>query len=118
MPLDSASGAAGAVSAPASRHLIEVDRVTFGYDSSRLILNDISLNFERGKITAILGGSGCGKTTLLRLIGGVHAATAGQVRFDGQVIDVRNRERLYAMRRRLGMLFRSLCASTPICPNP
>jgi phospholipid/cholesterol/gamma-HCH transport system ATP-binding protein len=105
MPLESAHGAAGAVTAPAPSNLIEVDRVTFGYDSSRLILNEISLNFERGKVTAILGGSGCGKTTLLRLIGGVHAATSGQVRFDGQVVDVRNRERLYAMRRRLGMLF-------------
>jgi phospholipid/cholesterol/gamma-HCH transport system ATP-binding protein len=92
-------------SAPDRKNLIEVDRVTFGYDSSRLILNEISLDFERGKVTAILGGSGCGKTTLLRLIGGVHAPTTGRVRFDGEVIDTRNRERLYAMRRRLGMLF-------------
>ncbi|HUP07488.1 MAG TPA: ATP-binding cassette domain-containing protein, partial [Caldimonas sp.] len=48
---------------------IQVDHVTFGYDASRTILNDVSLTFERGKVTAILGGSGCGKTTLLRLIG-------------------------------------------------
>jgi phospholipid/cholesterol/gamma-HCH transport system ATP-binding protein len=54
--------------------LIEIDKVSFGYDASRLILSDISLNFPRGKVTAILGGSGCGKTTLMRLIGGVHAA--------------------------------------------
>jgi phospholipid/cholesterol/gamma-HCH transport system ATP-binding protein len=94
-----------AVAAKNPKNLIEVDRVTFGYDSSRLILNEISLAFERGKVTAILGGSGCGKTTLLRLIGGVHAPTTGQVRFDGEPIDTRNRERLYAMRRRLGMLF-------------
>jgi phospholipid/cholesterol/gamma-HCH transport system ATP-binding protein len=105
MPPDPEAGGARAARPQASRHLIEVDRVTFGYDSSRLILNEISLNFERGKVTAILGGSGCGKTTLLRLIGGVHAATTGQVRFDGELIDVRNRERLFAMRRRLGMLF-------------
>lgn len=94
-----------APAAAASRHLIEVDRVTFGYDASRLILQEISLNFERGKVTAILGGSGCGKTTLLRLIGGVHAASSGQVRFDGEVVDTTDRERLYRMRRRLGMLF-------------
>ncbi len=113
MPSASATGpdfastvaTAPAASAASSKNLIEVDRVTFGYDSSRLILNEISLNFERGKVTSILGGSGCGKTTLLRLIGGVHATTTGEVRFDGAVVDTRNRERLYRMRRRLGMLF-------------
>jgi phospholipid/cholesterol/gamma-HCH transport system ATP-binding protein len=84
---------------------IEIDHVTFGYDGRRTILNDISLKFERGKVTAILGASGCGKTTLLRLIGGVHAATSGRVVFDGEVVDVHDRERLYRLRRRLGMLF-------------
>jgi len=85
--------------------LIEVDHVTFGYDASRTILNDVSLTFERGKVTAILGGSGCGKTTLLRLIGGVFPVSAGQVRFDGAVIDATDREQLFRLRRRLGMLF-------------
>ena len=85
--------------------LIEIDHVTFGYDASRTILDDVSLRFARGKVTAILGGSGCGKTTLLRLIGGVHAASKGSVRFDGQTIDTRNKEQLYVLRRRLGMLF-------------
>jgi phospholipid/cholesterol/gamma-HCH transport system ATP-binding protein len=85
--------------------LIEIDHVTFGYDTSRTILNDVSLSFARGKVTAILGGSGCGKTTLLRLIGGVHAATQGTVRFDGEVVDPRNPEQLFKLRRRLGMLF-------------
>ena len=63
--------------------LIEIDHVSFGYDASRLILNDISLWFRRGKVTAILGGSGCGKTTLLRLIGGLVGASRGKVVFDG-----------------------------------
>ena len=85
--------------------LIEIDHVTFGYDASRTILNDVSLTFERGKVTAILGGSGCGKTTLLRLIGGVHPVTSGQVRFDGQVVDTTDTEGLFRLRRRLGMLF-------------
>ncbi len=85
--------------------LIEIDHVTFGYDASRTILDDVSLRFARGKVTAILGGSGCGKTTLLRLIGGVHAASKGSLRFDGQTIDTRNKEQLYVLRRRLGMLF-------------
>ncbi|MFT3664327.1 ABC transporter ATP-binding protein [Piscinibacter sp.] len=85
--------------------LIEIDHVTFGYDASRTILDDISLRFQRGKVTSILGSSGCGKTTLLRLIGGVHAANAGTVRFDGEVVDTRNREQLYRLRRRMGVLF-------------
>ncbi len=85
--------------------LIEIDHVTFGYDASRTILDDVSLSFARGKVTAILGSSGCGKTTLMRLIGGVHAATQGKVVFDGERVDVRDRPRLYRLRRRLGMLF-------------
>jgi phospholipid/cholesterol/gamma-HCH transport system ATP-binding protein len=99
--------------APSQRHpaslssdtLIEIDHVTFGYDASRTILNDVSLNFPRGKVTAILGGSGCGKTTLLRLIGGMYAPTQGQVRFGGEVVNMHDKDKLYQLRRRLGMLF-------------
>jgi len=86
-------------------NLIEIDHVTFGYDASRPILNDVSLNFRRGQVTAILGGSGCGKTTLLRLIGGVFAANKGRVVFDGAPIDTRDKAQIYGIRRRLGMLF-------------
>jgi phospholipid/cholesterol/gamma-HCH transport system ATP-binding protein len=85
--------------------LIEIDHVTFGYDSSRTILQDVNLRFARGKVISLLGGSGCGKTTLLRLIGGVHAATSGRVVFDGELVDPSNRPELYRLRRRLGMLF-------------
>ena len=84
---------------------IEIDHVTFGYDTSRTILNDVSLSFPRGKVTAILGGSGCGKTTLLRLIAGVFAASQGRVLFDGELLNVRDKPQLYRIRRRLGMLF-------------
>jgi phospholipid/cholesterol/gamma-HCH transport system ATP-binding protein len=85
--------------------LIEVDHVTFGYDSSRTILNDVSLRFPRGKVTALLGGSGCGKTTLLRLIGGSNAPNSGEVRFDGEKIVASDKKQMYRLRRRLGMLF-------------
>jgi phospholipid/cholesterol/gamma-HCH transport system ATP-binding protein len=88
-----------------SDNLIHIDRVSFGYDASRTILDDVSLRFTRGKVTAILGGSGCGKTTLLRLIAGVHPATRGQVVFDGEVVNARDQAQLYRLRRRLGMLF-------------
>jgi phospholipid/cholesterol/gamma-HCH transport system ATP-binding protein len=85
--------------------LVEIDHVVFGYDASRTILNDVSLAFGRGKVTAILGGSGCGKTTLLRLIGGVYAANQGTIRVEGTVVDAHDSEQLFALRRRLGMLF-------------
>ena len=70
--------------------LIEIDHVTFGYDTGRTILHDLSLRFQRGKVTSILGGSGCGK---------------GRVVFDGEVVDIRDRDKLFRMRRRMGVLF-------------
>ena len=85
--------------------LIEVDRVSFSYDTGRQILSNLSLTFRRGQVTALLGGSGCGKTTLLRLIGGSASPDAGEVRFDGQRVDAADKPRMYALRRRLGMLF-------------
>jgi phospholipid/cholesterol/gamma-HCH transport system ATP-binding protein len=85
--------------------LVDMEHVRFGYDGSRTILNDVSMSFGRGKVTAILGGSGCGKTTVLRLIGGVYPVNSGSIRFDGEPIDPRDTERLFAIRRRLGMLF-------------
>jgi phospholipid/cholesterol/gamma-HCH transport system ATP-binding protein len=85
--------------------LIEIDHVTFGYDKSRTILHDVSMKFQRGKVTAIMGGSGCGKTTLLRLIAGVYPANKGRVIFDGATVDTADKDQLYRLRRRLGMLF-------------
>ncbi len=97
--------AARACTLLASDTLIEVDHVTFGYDSSRTILDDLSLKFQRGKVTAILGGSGCGKTTLMRLVAGVHRTDKGRIVFDGEVINTSDKAQLYRLRRRLGMLF-------------
>lgn len=97
MPSEPARGSANS--------LIDVDHVTFGYDGGRTILDNVTLSFARGQVTAILGGSGCGKTTLLRLIGGVYPPKKGTLRFDGERIDSRDKVRLYKLRRRLGMLF-------------
>jgi phospholipid/cholesterol/gamma-HCH transport system ATP-binding protein len=83
---------------------LDIDHVTFGY-SERVILSDVSLQFGRGSVTAIMGGSGCGKTTLLRLIGGTVKPQRGRITLDGQSVDPDNRESLYRMRRRIGMLF-------------
>ena len=85
--------------------LIDIDHVSFGYDPRKKILDDVSARFERGRVTAILGGSGCGKTTLLRLIAGVHAADTGSIRIDGTVVDTRDAAQMFRLRRRLGMLF-------------
>ncbi|WP_085318088.1 ABC transporter ATP-binding protein [Derxia lacustris] len=84
--------------------LVELRQVSFAY-SERPILIDVSMRFPRGQVVAIMGGSGSGKTTALRLIGGLVRPGHGEVLFDGQPIDPARRESLYAARRRMGMLF-------------
>lgn len=84
--------------------LVELRNVTFGY-GDRTILRDLSLQVPRGKITALMGASGGGKTTVLRLIGGQQRAQQGQVLVAGQDVGQMNAQQLYAMRRRMGMLF-------------
>ena len=84
--------------------LVELRDLQFGYND-RLILDGVSLRVPRGKVTALMGASGGGKTTVLRLIGGQYRANAGQVLFDGQDVAALNQEGLYALRRRMGMLF-------------
>ncbi len=87
-----------------SESLVEMSHLSFGY-GERLILDDISLAIPRGKVTALMGASGGGKTTVLRLIGGQIKAQTGQMLFDGQDITPMNQAELYAARRRMGMLF-------------
>jgi phospholipid/cholesterol/gamma-HCH transport system ATP-binding protein len=94
-----------------STSLVEFQNVRFGY-GERLILDDVSFTIPRGKVTALMGASGGGKTTVMRLIGGQHKAQQGQVMLhglegSGQALDVGNmdREALYLARRRMGMLF-------------
>jgi phospholipid/cholesterol/gamma-HCH transport system ATP-binding protein len=84
--------------------LVELRNLTFGY-GERTILDNITLTVPRGKVTALMGASGGGKTTVLRLIGGQLRAQKGQTLFDGQDITVMRAEALYAARRRMGMLF-------------
>jgi phospholipid/cholesterol/gamma-HCH transport system ATP-binding protein len=84
--------------------LVEMRHLSFGY-GERMILDDISLDIPRGKVTALMGASGGGKTTVLRLIGGQIKAQQGQMLFDGQDITPMSQTDLYAARRRMGMLF-------------
>lgn len=90
-------------SSPASP-LVELRNLTFGY-GERAILGDISLSIPRGKVTALMGASGGGKTTVLRLIGGQNRAQQGELLFDGQDVTRMDQTQLYAARRRMGMLF-------------
>ena len=84
--------------------LVELCDLTFGY-GERVILDNISLSVPRGKVTALMGASGGGKTTILRLIGGQNKAQSGQLLFDGQDVTPMNQTQIYAARRRMGMLF-------------
>ena len=109
--------------------LVQISDLNFSYDR-RAILTGINMTIPRGKVVAIMGLSGCGKTTTLRLIGGQLRPTSGSVRVAGQVVHELDDHGLYALRRRMGMLFQfgalftdmsvydmspSRCASTPIC---
>jgi phospholipid/cholesterol/gamma-HCH transport system ATP-binding protein len=84
--------------------LVEIDNVDFAY-GKRAILKGISLAVPKGKVVAIMGGSGCGKTTLLRLIGGQLIASKGKVIVNGQDVGTLDDDGLYTMRRKMGMLF-------------
>jgi len=84
--------------------LVEFRDVRFGY-GARAILDGVSFSIPRGKVTALMGASGGGKTTVLRLIGGQVRAQAGQVLFDGHDIGQMDAQALYGARRRMGMLF-------------
>jgi len=88
--------------------LVEFKDVTFSYPGSagdRVILDKVTLSVPRGKVTALMGASGGGKTTVLRLIGGQQKATSGAVLFDGKDVGRLVQQELYAARRRMGMLF-------------
>ena len=84
--------------------LVALRDVRFGY-GERIILDGITLTVPRGKVTALMGASGGGKTTVLRLIGGQYRAQSGSLTFDGQEIASLDQAGLYAVRRRMGMLF-------------
>lgn len=84
---------------------VELSGVRFGYDRRRPVLKSIDMVVPRGKVVAIMGGSGCGKTTILRVLGGALRPQAGTVMVEGQSVTELDREGLYALRRRIGMLF-------------
>jgi phospholipid/cholesterol/gamma-HCH transport system ATP-binding protein len=84
--------------------IVEIDSLTFAYDA-RPILKGVDLAIRRGQVVAIMGGSGCGKTTLLRIIGGALRPTGGSAKVFGHGVDALTRAELFEQRRRMGMLF-------------
>jgi phospholipid/cholesterol/gamma-HCH transport system ATP-binding protein len=88
-----------------SDNLVEISGVGYSYDKRRTILSGIDMKIPRGKVVAIMGISGSGKTTLLRLIAGWFKPTRGEIRVNGVLTNALDRDGLYDMRRRMGMLF-------------
>ena len=85
--------------------IVQIEHVSFGYDAARPVLRDVSLEIPRGGVVGIMGQSGCGKTTLLRIIAGAYLPTRGTARVLGRATSELDRDGLFQMRRGMGMLF-------------
>jgi phospholipid/cholesterol/gamma-HCH transport system ATP-binding protein len=85
-------------------NLVEIRDLNFSY-GARPILSGVHMDFPRGKIVAVMGGSGSGKTTILRLIGGQLRPQAGKISVEGQIVHQLDTNGLYTLRREMGMLF-------------
>ena len=111
--------------------LVVVEGLSF-YRGARTVFDSLDMTMARGEITAVLGPSGVGKTTLLKLVGGELRPAGGRVTVGGQAVHRLSRSGLYALRKRMGVLFQAgalftdLCvydnvafpsASTPGCPR-
>ncbi|QFU24489.1 ATP-binding cassette domain-containing protein [Shewanella eurypsychrophilus] len=91
---------------PTSASLVEISHLGFSRGQHQ-IFDDISLSIPKGKVTAIMGPSGIGKTTLLKLIGGQLTPDTGTILFDGHDVHKCSRDQLFNLRKRMSMLFQS-----------
>jgi len=91
---------------PSAENLVEISGVEYAY-GPRKLLKGLSLAIPRGKVVAILGASGSGKSTLLRLIGGQEKPDRGTIKVSGQVVHQLDTHALYALRRKMGMMFQA-----------
>lgn len=90
----------------ADETLIQIRGLSFRR-GARIIFDGVDLDIPRGRITAVMGPSGTGKTTLLKLISGVLRPQAGSIKVAGQEVTTLSRSGLYALRKQIGMLFQS-----------
>lgn len=88
-------------------NIVEISKMSFDHESGAAVFKDVDIAIPRGKITAIMGPSGTGKTTLLRLIGGQLTPSHGFITIAGQNIHRLHHKALYKLRQRMGMLFQS-----------
>src|SRR6266568_2232517 len=91
---------------PSAENLVEISGVEYAY-GPRKLLKGLSLAIPRGKVVAILGASGSGKSTLLRLIGGQEKPDRGTIRVAGRAVHELDTHALYALRRKMGMMFQA-----------
>lgn len=96
-----------------TENLIEIEGLRFSR-GDRIIFDDLSMTVQRGKITALMGPSGTGKTTLLRIIGGQVRPDAGRVIFKGRDVPTLSRRELFELRVNIGMLFQSSALFTDL----
>lgn len=87
-------------------NIVEIRDLHFAY-GERSILSDLRMDFPRGKVIAVMGGSGSGKTTILRLIGGQLRPQSGSLTVNGQNVPTLATSDLYLLRRKMGMLFQN-----------
>jgi phospholipid/cholesterol/gamma-HCH transport system ATP-binding protein len=85
--------------------IVDIDKVSFGYDAMRPVLSEVSLRIAPGSVVAIMGQSGCGKTTLLRIVAGWLRANSGGTRVLGQDVSSLDEAGIFRLRRKMGMLF-------------
>ena len=109
---------------PADQDFVSLNAVSFGYPTlsgapGRCILDGVNLRLRKGSLVALMGGSGSGKTTILRLLGGQVKPQAGSVRVAGLEVPALNHAELFALRRRMGMLFQfgALFTDMPVFEN-
>lgn len=90
-----------------SKNLVEISQMSFSHENGRVVFHDIDIVIPQGKVTAIMGPSGTGKTTLLRLIGGQLTQNSGIIKVADKNLMHLSRKGLYQLRKRMGMLFQN-----------
>jgi len=90
-----------------TENIVEISKMSFTHENGKVVFEDVDIAIPKGKVTAIMGPSGTGKTTLLRLIGGQLQPVSGSVMVAGERIHQLSWENLYRLRKRMGMLFQT-----------